>query len=91
MKWNTILVVGLFACNAETEQKNETCMDMCNELQGTCGYDAYPDVSSCVEGCLYNEEEGANTTEQLSCILEAECDTFAILECENQHGVNSNE
>ena len=67
------------------------CADVCEELYQRCAYSAYPSYESCIEGCAYNEEEGADMESQLSCFQEAECDTFAIIECENQHGASSDE
>jgi len=91
MRWSFVLIPFLFACSPESEIEDGTCSSMCDELQGACAYDAFPDVESCLEGCLYSESEGADIEAQLACILQAECDTFEILECENQHGVISNE
>ena len=67
------------------------CGDICQELYQQCEYAAFPSYESCLEGCAYNEEEGADLEEQLTCFQEAECDTFGIIECENQYGANSDE
>jgi hypothetical protein len=64
---------------------------MCDELYKTCEYAAFPDWDSCLEGCAYNREEGGDVNEQLDCVLEAECDTFKIVECENVYGAESDE
>ena len=34
---------------------------------------------SCLEGCFYNEEEGADMDAQYECFQEAACDTFKLL------------
>ena len=91
MPWKSMLLIGVMACNGEKADVESTCNDLCNELQGTCGYDAYPDYRSCVEGCAYYQEDGVDVEGQLSCIQEAQCDTFAVLECENQYGIESSE
>ena len=76
------LLGGPWACQTE-------CEALCEELVLNCGMEAYPSVNSCVEGCLYEESQGANTTEFLSCVERAECDTFRILECQNDFGQDS--
>ena len=91
MRWRIFLLALFVACTAEGDVQDETCMSLCDELHGACAYDAFPDLNSCLEGCLYSEDEGADIEAQLSCIVESECDTFEILECENQHGAGSNE
>lgn len=91
MPWKTILLIGVIACNGEKAAVESACNDLCNELQGTCGYDAYPDYGSCLEGCAYYQEEGVDIEGQLGCIQEAQCDTFAVLECENQYGIENSE
>lgn len=73
---------GLWACQTE-------CEALCQELVLTCGLEAYPSLSSCEEGCLYEESQGANTPEFLSCVERAGCDTFRILECQNDFGPGS--
>ena len=91
MKWVVLLFTFSMACAPEGDVEAGACSEMCDELQGACAYDAFPDVNSCLEGCLYSESEGADIEAQLACILESECDTFEILECENHHGVSANE
>ena len=80
------------ACLTDTGEKSDSpCYELCDELYGTCDYAAFPDYGSCLEGCVYSEEQGADTTAQAACVLEAGCDTFEIIECENTHGEMSNE
>ena len=85
-----ILLSMLTACNTKTAGKS-TCYTLCQELVQTCDYDAFPDFNSCEEGCVYYEEEGADVSAQLECIQAAECDEFAVIECEHSHGVESAE
>jgi len=87
MIWfSPLLVLSLFlGCDAsETEQS--VCDKMCSNLVNECEYDAFPDFASCEQGCEYNAEQGADITSQQLCIESAECDTFAILECELAFG-----
>ena len=65
------------------------CYSLCQELVQTCDYSAFPSFSSCEEGCVYYQEEGVDVEGQLTCIQEAECDEFAVIECENEYGVES--
>ncbi len=62
------------------------CGELCLELVGTCGYEAYPDLGSCLDGCAFAEQQGADITAQALCVIEAECSTFNILECEHEFG-----
>ena len=64
------------------------CLDLCTNLYSTCGYEAYPTLDSCLQGCEYNAEQGADVGGQLLCIESANCDTFAILECEHAYGLD---
>ena len=42
---------------------------------------------SCLEGCVYNEtEEDQQTEDMLECVMEASRNEFDIMECEHQHG-----
>ncbi len=81
----TLAFLFLPACTPEAEQS--TCDQVCEELVMTCEYAAFPDYASCQEGCLYNEERGVNTRGQLKCFTDAQCNTFAVLECEHQYEV----
>ena len=52
-------------------------------------FSAYPDYTSCLEGCVYNEtEEDQQTEDMLECVVEASCNVD-IMECEHQHGAES--
>lgn len=65
------------------------CSDMCDELVGTCSFEAFPEdqPNSCYEGCLYDDaEHGAAVIPLTECVLEAECDPFVILQCQRLYG-----
>jgi hypothetical protein len=83
-----VAIFILASCTTESGPASP-CYNLCQELVQTCEYSAYPSFSSCEEGCLYYQEEGANIEEQLTCIQEAECNEFAVIECENEHGVDN--
>ena len=70
----------------DTQSENATCESLCDELVKTCEFEAFPSYSSCLDGCAYNEAEGADIEAELKCVENAVCDTFKIIECENQHG-----
>ncbi len=76
----------LLACGGDSEQS--VCHDLCTELTGTCDYDAFPDINSCMQGCEWNAEQGADIAGQTACVKGAACDTFAILECEHAYGID---
>ncbi|MEZ4323355.1 MAG: hypothetical protein R3F61_38175 [Myxococcota bacterium] len=64
------------------------CEDLCRELVQTCGYAAFPDLGSCLDGCAYYEQQGADVNGQKQCVEEAACDTFLIVECEHAYGLD---
>ena len=71
------------------DQGAPICRTMCQELFQTCNYDAFPTFQSCQEGCMYKQEEGADIEGQLACIQEAECNEFAVIECEHTYGATN--
>lgn len=81
-----LLVASLFAACETTELT--PCQELCQELVGTCDYAAYPDVTSCEQGCAYEEKRGADVDAHWDCVEAAECDTFQILQCENEFGAD---
>lgn len=76
----------LIGCGGESEES--VCHDLCTELTGTCDYDAFPDINSCMQGCEWNAEQGADIAGQTTCVQNAACDTFEILECEHAYGID---
>ncbi len=80
----SLFLIPLFAGCAAGEYS--ACDDMCTELIRSCGYDAFPSTDSCMTGCAFEAERGADVDGQADCILEAECDTIAIIECQNTYG-----
>ena len=85
--WGLLVIVSMtLGCNAEKEET--VCEAMCRELIQICDYAAYPSLESCNQGCTYEADQGADITGQSECILEADCDTFAILECEHEYGAD---
>lgn len=84
-----VVLPFLAAC---TNFEQGPCYDLCSELQGECGYAAFPTFDSCYQGCLYNEaERGADIGAELACVNAAECNTFDIMECEHTHGGTGDE
>ena len=82
-------IVGTLILTACASQAAPSvCQDLCTNLYSTCGYEAYPTLDSCLQGCEYNAEQGADVGGQLLCIESANCDTFAILECEHAYGLD---
>lgn len=82
-----MILLLLLACGAAVEK--EPCELLCDELYQTCEYDAFPTYESCLQGCAYQQSEGADMKGQQACVDQAECDTFAILECEHTYGAGA--
>ena len=85
------MMLFLFLACSQSDEEYAICQDICKEVYSTCQFEAYPSYDSCLEGCVYNDEEGGDLEGQYECFQEAECDTFAIIECENQYGANSDD
>jgi hypothetical protein len=83
------LLFLLVACGPKALPGSPVCDEMCAELVEKCEYAAFPTTTSCVQGCLYAENEGGDVKGQRDCVLEAECDTFDIVECEHEFGPES--
>jgi len=81
-----IFFVTLLSGCAGGEEASTPCGDLCSELVATCAYEAYPNMGSCLDGCAYAEQQGADIRGQALCVSEAECSTFDILECEHEFG-----
>ena len=62
------------------------CDTMCKELVQTCAYAAYPSFDSCMQGCLYADDQGSDIKAEQKCVRRADCDTFTIVECEHTYG-----
>jgi len=85
---STVFALGLaLGCTEpETDDEYEACVSLCDELVASCSYDAYPTTESCMAGCADQVNAEAEVFELEVCILDAECDTFAIIECQNHFG-----
>jgi hypothetical protein len=73
----------IMACLEPPEQR---CDEVCQELVVRCETEAYPSLDSCQQGCANSWEKGANIDAESSCISDAECNLFEILECEHAYG-----
>ena len=82
------LAALLVSCTPQSGA-DSPCYELCQELVQTCGFSAYPSFSSCEEGCLYYQEQNVDIEGQYSCIQEAECNEFDVIDCENLYGVHS--
>ena len=90
MRTIIFFLIGLLATACQSESENQTCEAMCDVLVKECQFEAFPSYGSCLEGCAFNEAEGADVNSQLKCVEDAVCDTFEIIECENQFGAENN-
>jgi len=62
------------------------CEEACDTLVGECGFAAYPDRTSCMEGCLNDADQGAPVSGLSTCVYEAECDPFEVVACSRAYG-----
>ncbi len=85
--WATGLLLG--CTETVVDDEYEACVSLCDELVEACSYNAYPTTESCMAGCADQVEDEAELFELEACILDAECDTFAIIECQNHFGAES--
>lgn len=69
------------ACQQATPET--ACDTVCTELVSVCKLAAYPSLESCVQGCAFEAELGVDVAAQGACIADAECNTFAIVECDH--------
>ncbi len=83
-----LLLLTTTACEPESAANaSANCQDLCEQLVETCSYGAYPRFDSCLQGCAWYEEQGADVTGELACVQDAACDTFLIVECEHEYGL----
>lgn len=76
-----MLLFTLLGCASGGNE--DVCADICMELTVNCAYEAYPNYGSCEQGCLFEADKGEDMAAELECLQEAECDTFAVIDCEN--------
>jgi len=84
----SLLMLLLAACVGGPEPLEPACVDTCEILVGTCGVEAFPDLGSCQEGCRYASQEGADVVSYAQCVDLAACDTFALISCEHDFGLD---
>ncbi len=78
-----VWITALLACAGAVE--SSTCDAVCDELYTACAYAAFPSRESCMQGCLYDQEErSVPMGNRLKCYEAAECDTFRIIECSKE-------
>ncbi|MEN0060795.1 MAG: hypothetical protein AAGA48_01530 [Myxococcota bacterium] len=62
------------------------CSDICREVVDQCALPTWPTRAGCLDGCLLNAARGGDITSQRQCVELAECDLFALVECEHAFG-----
>lgn len=79
MKSASLLLLGLaFTAGCSTETP---CESLCKTLVMDCEFAAYPSLDSCIEGCLYDEELGADIEGEAECIVAEQCDLIGTVDC----------
>ena len=81
-----VLCLGLIsACGSKIEETE--CGILCDTLVNDCEVAAFPSTEECESACAFGEEQGADILAYRLCVDSvSECDTFGIVECENEHG-----
>ena len=90
----SLLLLLLFGCTDDSAPSiacEQICDEFMDELMDECSYPSFPNRESCLRNCGYIESQGADTGAYLNCITEADCESLAIVECENQFGPNSDD
>ena len=62
------------------------CTDLCGTLVTTCAVSAFPSVTSCLDGCVLWDGQGADLDAYATCAAAADCDSNALITCEHEHG-----
>ena len=70
-----------------TEVPESECDELCSILVKDCEVKTFPSMDECESACAYGEEQGADILAYRVCMSSVDdCDTFGIVECENEHG-----
>jgi hypothetical protein len=81
------MIAFLFlSCATTVDEIDQACDDMCRNLVQDCSIEAYPTFDSCIQGCLYESDQGGDIKSQWACVQEASCDEFEIIECQAAYG-----
>ena len=83
MNVRPLLLALLAGCPAA---ETRACDDLCDTLVNTCGFAAYPDATSCRQGCAYEGSGGAALGAYGPCVEAADCDPFAVVACARAYG-----
>ena len=72
------LLFGLLACAGP---ETLSCERTCRTLVRDCDFAAFPNLDSCIDGCSADAAAGAHVDRFDACVLEASCDTLAVMSC----------
>ena len=81
-----LLLICAFLQACAVPPPEQSCEDACQDLFMECGFEAFPDRSSCTMGCMYEAEQGAQIATLQECVKEADCNIFSVIECQNAFG-----
>jgi hypothetical protein len=76
----------LAACGGGATATDAACDELCGMLYEDCAYGAFPSMDSCLEGCAWDAEQGADVEHETDCVADAACDTFGVLDCQHRFG-----
>ena len=76
------------ACATPPKTSDTHCSGLCDVLVTECAVNSFPSVDDCESACVFGEEDGGADILSYKICVEAveDCDTFEIVECENEHG-----
>jgi len=75
----------IFGCSIE--EKINPCTEVCGVLVDQCEVASFTSFSECESSCARSEDQGTDVADSVGCLQDVdECDTFGIVECENEHG-----
>ena len=83
MAWFAIIAMG---CSNKGEEAGP-CTDVCGVLFDECQVASFGSFGECESSCAHAEESGADIPGYATCLGSVnECDTYEIVECENDYG-----
>lgn len=80
--WTAMVIAG-----CATKEEASPCTSVCDVLFDECQVESFASFEECEGSCAYAEERGADIAGYDTCLGDvSECNTYEIVECENEHG-----
>ncbi|MEQ1508002.1 MAG: hypothetical protein ABMB14_37585 [Myxococcota bacterium] len=84
--WITAVAAAIAVAGCPGPTTAAVCDDLCAMMMFDCGYAAFPDPTSCAQGCAYDASQGAEVHALYGCFADAGCDTPTVLQCAREYG-----